>query len=110
MKNLGLLVFMVGIGLSAGSNVFEYFAESGFEILAAALIVNVIPVLLAFLVGAYLLKMNRALLIGARTCAPAMDIVNEHTRSTVPALGYAGTYAIADVLMTITGTIMILLT
>ncbi|MFT6925522.1 MAG: putative transport protein [Psychromonas sp.] len=113
MKNLGLLVFMVGIGLSAGSNVFEYFADSGFKILAAALIVSVIPVMLAFLVGAYLLKMNRALLIGAiigaRTCAPAMDIVNEHTHSTIPALGYAGTYAIANVLMTIAGTIMILL-
>ncbi|WP_372882268.1 aspartate:alanine antiporter [Psychromonas sp.] len=114
MKNLGLLVFMVGIGLSAGSNVFEYFAESGFKILAAALIVSVTPVVIAFIVGAYLLKMNRALLIGAiigaRTCAPAMDIVNEHTRSTIPALGYAGTYAIANVLMTVVGTIMILLT
>ncbi|MEH6454447.1 MAG: aspartate:alanine antiporter [Psychromonas sp.] len=113
MKNLGLLVFMVGIGLSAGGNVFEYFAESGFKILAAALLVSVLPVLLAFIVGAYWLKMNRALLIGAiigaRTCAPALDIVNEHTRSTIPALGYAGTYAIANVLMTIAGTIMILL-
>jgi len=39
-----------------------------------------------------------------------MDIVNEHARSTIPALGYAGTYAIANVLMTIAGTIMILLT
>ncbi|WP_019615679.1 aspartate:alanine antiporter [Psychromonas ossibalaenae] len=113
MKNLGLLVFMVGIGLSAGSNVFEFFAESGFKILAAAMIVSIIPVFLAYLFGAYLLNMNRALLvgaiIGARTCAPAMDIVNDHTRSSIPALGYAGTYAIANVLMTVAGTVMILL-
>ena len=114
MKNLGLLVFMVGIGLSAGGNVFAYFAESGFKILFAALVVSVVPVILAYLVGAYLLNMNRALLIGAiigaRTCAPAMDVVNEHARSTVPALGYAGTYAIANVFMTVAGTIIILLT
>ncbi|MCW8995729.1 MAG: aspartate:alanine antiporter [Psychromonas sp.] len=114
MKNLGLLVFMVGIGLSAGSKVFEYFAESGFKILLTASLVSVGPVIIAYLVGAYLLKMNRALLIGAiigaRTCAPAMDVVNEHTRSTIPALGYAGTYAIANVFMTVAGTIIILLT
>ena len=114
MKDFGLLVFMVGIGLSAGGNVFTYFAESGFKILFASVIVSVVPVIIAYLVGAYLLNMNRALLfgaiIGARTCAPAMDIVNEHARSTIPALGYAGTYAIANVFMTIAGTIIILLT
>lgn len=113
MKHLGLLVFLVGIGLNAGGNVFTYFAESGFKILIASVIVSVVPVIIAYLVGAYLLNMNRALLvgaiIGARTCAPAMDIVNEHARSTVPALGYAGTYAIANVLMTVAGTIIILL-
>lgn len=113
MKNLGLLVFLVGIGLNAGGNVFTYFAHSGFKILIASVIVSVVPVIIAYLIGAYVLNMNRALLIGAiigaRTCAPAMDIVNEHARSTVPALGYAGTYAIANVLMTVAGTIMILL-
>ena len=114
MKDFGLLVFMIGIGLSAGGNVFTYFAESGFKILFASVIVSVVPVIIAYLVGAYLLNMNRALLfgaiIGARTCAPAMDVVNEHARSTVPALGYAGTYAIANVFMTVAGTIIILLT
>ena len=113
MKHLGLLIFLVGIGLNAGGNVFTYFAESGFKILIASIIVSVVPVIIAYLVGAYLLNMNRALLvgaiIGARTCAPAMDIVNEHARSTVPALGYAGTYAIANVFMTVAGTIIILL-
>ena len=113
MKHLGLLVFLVGIGLNAGGNVFAYFADSGFKILISALIVSVVPVIIAYLAGAYLLNMNRALLvgaiIGARTCAPAMDIVNEHARSTVPALGYAGTYAIANVFMTVAGTIIILL-
>lgn len=113
MKDFGLLIFMVGIGLSAGGSVFEYFAESGFKILFASIIVSVLPVIIAYLVGAYLLKMNRALLIGAiigaRTCAPAMDVVNESARSSVPALGYAGTYAIANVFMTIAGTIIILL-
>ena len=109
-KDLGLMVFMVGIGLSAGSNLFASIGNIGLTVFITSLMVSVIPVVLAYLFGAYVLKMNRALLfgaiIGARTCAPAMDMINEHARSTIPALGYAGTYAIANVLLTIAGTLI----
>ncbi|MCQ1057346.1 aspartate:alanine antiporter [Photobacterium sp. DNB23_23_1] len=112
-KDLGLMVFMVGIGLSAGSNLFDSLSQVGLAVFSASLMVSVIPVVLAYLFGAYVLKMNRALLfgaiIGARTCAPAMDMINEHARSTIPALGYAGTYAIANVLLTIAGTLFVIL-
>ena len=113
VKDLGLMFFMVGIGLSAGGNFFTYMNEVGLQIILISFIVSVVPVALAYLVGAYVFKMNRALLfgaiIGARTCAPAMDIVNEYARSTIPALGYAGTYAIANILMTLAGTLLIIL-
>ncbi len=73
-KDLGLMVFMVGIGLSAGSSLFESLAQVGMAVFVTSLMVSVIPVVLAYLFGAYILKMNRALLfgaiIGARTCAP----------------------------------------
>ncbi|PSW21110.1 transporter [Photobacterium sanctipauli] len=112
-KDLGLMVFMVGIGLSAGSNLFESLSQVGIAVFSVSLMVSVIPVVLAYLFGAYILKMNRALLfgaiIGARTCAPAMDMINEHARSTIPALGYAGTYAIANVLLTVAGTLFVIL-
>lgn len=113
-KDLGLMVFMVGIGLSAGGDMLSYLSQVGFKIIAASFVISVVPVVLAYLFGAHILKMNRALLfgaiIGARTCAPAMDIVNEYARSTIPALGYAGTYAIANILLTVAGTILIILT
>ncbi|AMG31663.1 transporter [Grimontia hollisae] len=114
LKELGLMTFMVGVGLSAGSNLVEYLQQMGFTIMFGALAVSVLPVILAYLVGAYILNMNRALLfgaiIGARTCAPAMDMINQHARSTIPALGYAGTYAIANVLLTFAGTLLVILT
>lgn len=113
VKDLGLMFFMVGIGLSAGGKMFEHLAQVGPQVIGLAFLVSVVPVVLAYLVGAYVLKMNRALLfgaiIGARTCGPAMDIVNEYAKSTIPALGYAGTYAIANILMTLGGTILIIL-
>ncbi|ATF08648.1 TrkA, Potassium channel-family protein [Candidatus Enterovibrio altilux] len=113
VKELGLMTFMVGIGLSAGGNLWEYLQQMGCTIILGALAVSIVPVLLAYLVGAYILKMNRALLfgaiIGARTCAPAMDMMNQHASSIVPALGYAGTYAIANVLLTFAGTLLVIL-
>ncbi|SJL82931.1 aspartate:alanine antiporter [Vibrio palustris] len=113
VKDLGLMFFMVSIGLSAGAQMFDHLSDIGFKVIGLAFLVSVVPVFFAYIVGAYVLKMNRALLfgaiIGARTCAPAMDIVNDYAKSTVPALGYAGTYAIANILMTLAGTILILL-
>ncbi|MFC3025446.1 aspartate:alanine antiporter [Vibrio zhugei] len=113
VKDLGLMFFMVSIGLSAGAQMFDHLSDIGFKVIGLAFLVSVVPVFFAYVVGAYILKMNRALLfgaiIGARTCAPAMDIVNDYAKSTVPALGYAGTYAIANILMTLAGTILILL-
>lgn len=113
VKDLGLMFFMAGIGLSAGGNLLSFMNIIGLKIILISLVVSVVPVVLAYLVGAYLFKMNRALLfgaiIGARTCAPAMDIVNDYARSTIPALGYAGTYAIANILMTLAGTLLIIL-
>ncbi|HCH01088.1 MAG TPA: transporter [Vibrio sp.] len=113
IKDLGLMVFMVGIGLSAGSNMLEYLGQMGFKIVGVSFLISVLPVVAAYLFGAHVLKMNRALLfgaiIGARTCAPAMDVVNDYAKSTIPALGYAGTYAIANILMTLAGTLIIIL-
>ncbi|CCN49368.1 putative TrkA, Potassium channel-family protein [Vibrio nigripulchritudo MADA3029] len=114
VKDLGLMFFMVGIGLSAGDSIVSYMTKVGPQILGVSLLVSIIPVMIAYLVGAYVLKMNRALLIGAivgaRTCGPAMDVVNEQAKSTIPALGYAGTYAIANILMTLAGTFLIIIT
>lgn len=114
VKDLGLMFFMVGIGLSAGDSIVSYMSKVGPQILGVSLLISVIPVMIAYLVGAYVLKMNRALLIGAivgaRTCGPAMDVVNEQAKSTIPALGYAGTYAIANILMTLAGTFLIIIT
>ncbi len=113
VKDLGLMFFMAGIGLSAGSKMFQHLSEIGLQVIGLAFLVSFVPVVFAYLVGAHILKMNKALLfgaiIGARTCAPAMDIVNDYAKSTIPALGYAGTYAIANILMTLTGTILIIL-
>ncbi|HBT54334.1 MAG TPA: transporter, partial [Erwinia persicina] len=106
-------VFMAGVGLSAGSGITKGLGETGLLMLGAGLIVSLVPVIICFLFGAWVLKMNRALLfgaiMGARTCAPAMEIISDTARSNIPALGYAGTYAIANVLLTLAGTLIVII-
>lgn len=113
VKEFGLMVFMAGVGLSAGSSLQQGFGSAGALMLMSGLLVSLLPVIICYLFGAYVLGMNRALLfgaiMGARTCAPAMEIISDTARSNIPALGYAGTYAIANVLLTLAGTLIVIL-
>ncbi|WAT02218.1 aspartate:alanine antiporter [Rouxiella chamberiensis] len=113
VKEFGLMVFMAGVGLSAGAGINHGLGAVGGQMLLSGLIVSLVPVVICFIFGAYVLRMNRALLfgaiMGARTCAPAMEIISDTARSNIPALGYAGTYAIANVLLTLAGTLIVII-
>ena len=69
------------------------------------------PEVSGFAFGRYVLKLNPAILLGALTGAmtstPALGIVTQAARSNVPALGYAGTYTFANVLLTFAGAILV---
>jgi putative transport protein len=113
LKDLGLNIFMVSVGLSAGAGIIEVFYSSGGGIVAAAFLILCAALLLGYAFGRLVLRMNPALLLGAITGAmtstPAMGFLNEASRSTVPALGYVGTYAVVNILLTMTGTALVLL-
>ncbi len=65
VKEFGLMVFMAGVGLSAGAGIGHGLGAIGGQMLAAGLIVSPVPVVICFLFGAYVLRMNRAMLFGA---------------------------------------------
>lgn len=113
LMEMGLMFFMAGIGINAGAGVVEAFAEVGPSMIGAGLTVTFASALIGFFFGMKVLKMNPALLLGsvtgAMTSTPALNILNEETKSAVPALGYSGTYTIANVLLTFAGTIMAML-
>jgi putative transport protein len=113
LKDLGLNVFMVSVGLSAGAGIIEVFSSSGWTIMLTALLIALSSLLLGYAFGRLVLNMNPALLMGAITGAmtstPAMGILNETSRSSVPALGYVGTYALANIMLTLVGAALVLL-
>ena len=111
IKDLGLNFFMVSIGLAAGPTIYDAIQTHGFYLVIVALFTMIIPVLIAYSFGRIVLKMNPSLLLGAITGAmtstPALNLLNESSKSSIPALGYAGSYAFANVFLAIAGAIII---
>ncbi len=113
LMELGLMSFMAAVGLNAGGGVIAALASVGPLLITSGVLVTLLPPVMAYLVGRWLLRMNPALLLGAITGAmtstPALNVVNEAARSSVPTLGYAGTYTFANVLLTFAGALMMVL-
>jgi len=107
---LGLMLLMAGIGLNAGKGLLEAIRSAGPQLLIGGAVVTTVPVLVGFLVGRFLLRMNLSLLLGALTGAmtstPALNFVSTAAKSSVPGLGYSGTYAFANIMLAIAGTLL----
>ena len=108
----GLLIFMAGVGLRAGGDIIETFMSAGPKLIIAGILVTTIPVLLGYLFGRKVLKIPAVLLFGAitgsMTSGASLSIVTKVADSSVPALGYTGAYAFANVLLTIAGSVILL--
>jgi len=107
----GLLIFMAGVGLRAGGDIVETFIQAGPKLMLAGIVVTVTPVALGYLFGRRVLKIPAVLLLGAitgsMTSGASLSVVTKEARSPVPALGYTGAYAFANVLLTIAGSVIL---
>jgi putative transport protein len=108
---LGLQMFMAGVGVSAGSGIVETLLSVGPSLVLCGIAVTVVPVVAGWLIGSRLLRLNPAILLGAITGAmtsgAALSVVNSAARSSAPALGYTGAYAFANVILTLAGTLIV---
>jgi putative transport protein len=78
----------------------------------AGVIVTLLPQLIGFYVGSRLLQMPVAVLLGAlagsQTATPALNALKEAGGNNVFVLGYAIPYAINNVLLTLWGTVIVI--
>ena len=113
LRELGLMLLMASIGLNAGSGIIEGLMSVGPLIILFAIVIATVPLAVGYLFGRRVLKMNPVLLLGsltgAMTSTPALSIVSQAAKSSVPAIGYAGSYTFANVLLTFGGTVMMML-
>ncbi len=107
MIELGLSLFMVTLGLETGPTFFRDLQTQGSSVIGVGLVMAFVPMILGYLWARWVLKMNPALslggITGAMTSTPALTILIHDVRSTVPVISYAGTYVIANIVLTLIG-------
>jgi len=113
MTQLGLAGFVAVVGLHAGPIFIDAVRDAGPRLLLGGAVVTSVPLFVAFAFGRYVLRMHPVLLIGAmaggQTLTPALVAIQEKADSQTPVLGYTVPYALANILLTMWGTFMVLL-
>jgi len=111
LSELGLLFFMACVGLKAGEGVVDTLLRSGPGLVICGSTVSVVSLFGGLAFGRYVLRMNPAILFGAMTGAmtstPGLKVVTHAAKSSLPSLGYAGTYPFANVLLALLGALLV---
>jgi aspartate-alanine antiporter len=114
VSDLGLGGFIAAIGLANGPAALAAIQAYGFILLGIGLIVTLTPMIVGTLFAYHVLRMNPVIICGALAGAMTVDAAVAGTcdvaESQTPVLGVAVPYAIANVVLTVLGPIIIGLT
>lgn len=113
MDTLGLCLFVAVVGINAGPSFSSGLSQAGWGLLVFGAIATVIPLLVGFAFGHWVMRIRFPILLGVlaggQTTTAAIGAVNESARNQVATLGYTIPYAVANVLLTIWGAVIVLL-
>jgi putative transport protein len=113
LNSLGLGAFLALVGIGAGPMFVLGLRTSGVPLLLAGVLVCAIPNIVTPLVGRYLFGLHPAIVLGicagAGTSQSGLAAVQEVCDSQVATLGYGVSYAIGNILLALSGTLIIAL-
>lgn len=113
LRDFGLNAFIAVVGLLAGPQAVDAIKHNGAGVFVAGLFVTLVPAFIGLYFGKLVLKMNPVILLGAvaggRSCNAAINGLTEDAESSTPTLGFTVPYAIANVLLTVWGPIVVAL-
>jgi putative transport protein len=115
LADVGLIVFIAIVGLSAGPHAVQAYQQRGglffASIFFGGMVVTTVPPLIGTVLARWIFKMNPLMVLagvtGAQTCTPALNALREASGSNIGALGYTVPYAIGNILLTIWGPVMV---
>ncbi|SAK74061.1 Aspartate/alanine antiporter [Caballeronia fortuita] len=115
LKDFGLAAFVAVVGLNSGLQAVATVKQSGLTIFLLGVFVTLFPLVLTMLFGRYVLRYDNAALLagaltGSRSANPAFGGVLDKAESAVPTVPFAITYALANVLLTLLGPLVVGLT
>ncbi|WP_441260309.1 aspartate-alanine antiporter [Bradyrhizobium sp. 521_C7_N1_3] len=111
MTSLGLAAFVGLTGIHAGPIFLSALREAGIGLLLGGMAITLLPQIVGFCFGHFVLRMNPILLLGgltgSQTVTAAMAALQERAGSPVPVLGYTPAYPVANILLTTWGSVMV---
>jgi AspT/YidE/YbjL antiporter-like protein len=111
LSDLGLSAFVAAIGLANGPAALAAIQSYGLLLLGAGLVVTLVPMIVGTLFAYHVLRMNPVIICGALAGAMTVDAAVSGTcevaESQTPVLGVAVPYAIANVVLTVLGPVIV---
>ncbi len=114
LQTFGLAVFVSVVGLNAAEPALKAIQEYGITLLFLGMLVTLIPQILQFPINYYILKIKNpveamAVIAGSRSGNPAFSTLLDKTQNSTPVAAFTVTYALANILLTLWGPIIIAL-
>lgn len=114
LRDFGLAGFVAVVGLNSGLQAITTIKAQGVMIFLVGVAVTIIPLLIAMVLGKYLLGYKNAAvfagaLAGSRSANPAFGQVLSSAGNSVPTVPFAVTYALANVFLTLLGSLVVAL-
>ena len=113
LREVGLAMFLAGVGIGAGDGFVEAIAGGGYRWIGYGFIITVLPLMIVGLFARLKLKLNyytlMGLMSGSMTNPPALGYSNATSGNDMPALGYATVYPVVMFLRVLTAQMLILM-
>ncbi|PMH46040.1 aspartate-alanine antiporter [Vibrio sp. 10N.286.49.B3] len=112
IRDFGLAVFVGIVGLEAGPQAVDTIKEHGLSLLFLGAGVTLIPQVISFFFSYYVLKIKNPIealgcVTGGRSANPAFAALMEKAGNATPVFSFTVTYAVANVLLTLWGPIIV---
>ncbi|MEZ9630538.1 aspartate-alanine antiporter [Vibrio breoganii] len=112
IRDFGLAAFVGIVGLEAGPQAVETIKEHGMSLLFLGMAVTIIPQIISFFFSYYVLRIKNPIealgcVTGGRSANPAFAALMEKTGNATPVFTFTVTYAVANVLLTLWGPIIV---
>lgn len=113
VRELGLALFLAGVGIKAGSNFWDTLVQGdGVKYVWIGFIVTVVPILVVGILSRLKLKLNyftmMGFIAGTYTDPPLLGFSNEAAGNNAPAVGYSTVYPLSMFLRILTAQLIIL--
>ncbi len=115
LQSFGLVVFVVIVGLNAGQGAITTIKQHGITLFWLGVFVTIVPQIITFIINYFVLKIKNpieavAIIAGGRSANPALsEILGKTDNSATVILPFTIGYAVANVLLTMWGPVIVAL-